>query len=115
MDNTNSFTDGRGTIRDLYVTDEYSITHITFKKGAIRGNHYHKETIQKDMVMSGELVCATSDGKTPISTGNIIIHEPNEPHAYQAITDAEILSICFGKRRGEHYEEDTIRLETPLL
>lgn len=108
-------TDERGTINDLLVTDDYSVTHITFTDGAVRGNHYHKETTQYDMVVKGKLLC-NQNGKEEIVTPQmIIVHLPNDTHAYKALEDSEILSICFGKRRGNHYEEDTFRLETPLL
>lgn len=121
MDNTNSYTDSRGTIRDLFVNDEYSITHITFTEGAVRGNHYHKETTQYDFILNGKLSCVTSINgyKTDkIVTGKETIrHLPNCAHAYKAIEPTEMISICFGKRKGENYEEDTFRLtdETKLI
>lgn len=103
-------TDKRGTIKDLLVTDEYSITYITFNEGAVRGNHFHNETKQVDVVLKGVLLCKTDEIIKEIGQGDSHIHYAGTPHAYQAITDSELLSICFGKRRGEHYEEDTFRL-----
>ena len=42
-----NFQDDRGIIMDLLSKEEMnSATIITFKKGAIRGNHFHKFTIQ---------------------------------------------------------------------
>ena len=110
MDNPNSHTDSRGTITDLLVTDDYSVTHITFTDGAVRGNHYHKETQQIDTVLKGSLVCYQDGNSVIIKSGEIVMHDKGVKHAYKALTDAEIISTCFGKRRGEHYEEDTFRL-----
>jgi quercetin dioxygenase-like cupin family protein len=114
MDNT--FTDNRGTIKDLLVTPDYSITHITFNEGAVRGNHYHNETRQIDVLLKGKLLCSRN-GNEFISTmeGEQIIHNPKDSHAYKALDYSEILSICWGVRKGADYEKDVVRLETPLL
>lgn len=109
------FTDDRGTIKDLLVTDDYSVTHITFTPNAVRGNHYHAQTLQIDLLLKGELVCARNTRKWIMGEHDTAVHQPNDKHAYKATQSSELLSICFGKRRGNHYEEDTIRLETPLL
>lgn len=103
-------TDERGTIKDLLVTDGYSVTHITFTDGAVRGNHYHKETRQLDLIMKGKLLCAQNRNEKIVKFGDVVQHYPNDKHAYKALELSEMISICFGKRRGEHYEEDTFRL-----
>jgi quercetin dioxygenase-like cupin family protein len=120
-----NYTDERGTITDLIVTDDYSITHITFTEGAVRGNHYHKETEQIDVILNGKFRMARCPENlinreecklyTELITGDKITHEPNVAHAYQAVTKGEMVSICFGTRKGTDYEKDTYRLETPLL
>jgi quercetin dioxygenase-like cupin family protein len=110
MDNPNTISDSRGTIKDLLVTDDYSVTHITFNKDAVRGNHYHKETIQGDIVIKGSLLCFQDDKKQTVNIGDVVSHLAGVKHAYKALEDSEIISICFVKRRGEHYEEDTFRL-----
>ncbi len=113
MDNT--YTDDRGTIKDLLVTDEYSITHITFNEGAVRGNHYHKETIQYDFVLKGKLLVAQNNREQIVNKETMVVNEPNDKHAYKALEYSEIISICFGVRRGSDYEKDVIRLDVPLL
>ncbi len=107
--------DERGTITDLMVTDEYSVTHITFNEGAVRGNHYHEKTTQYDVVLKGKFIYANDKGEQVINMQDMIVNEPNVPHAYKAKEYSEMLSICFGIRRGEDYEKDVIRLEIPLL
>ena len=52
-----SFKDERGEITDiLQHVPVDSVTLITCKKGAIRANHYHKESIQYSYVLSGEMI-----------------------------------------------------------
>lgn len=110
-----NYTDERGTITDLFVTKGYSITHITFVKGAIRGNHYHKKTRQYDYVVRGKFHVATPDGVYRLGVGDEIGFAPNEPHAYLALEDSEIISICKGVRVGSDFEKDTFRLKKPLI
>ena len=51
-----SFEDSRGVITDiLQHTPVDSVTLITCTKGAIRGNHYHKASIQFTYVISGKI------------------------------------------------------------
>lgn len=115
-----NFTDERGTITDLMVTPEYSVTHITFKKGAVRGNHWHNDTKQIDVLLKGKLFARkailnpkeyeTGIAEATIEAGTEIVHWPTEKHAYKALEDSEMISICFGVRKGEDYEKDTFRL-----
>jgi quercetin dioxygenase-like cupin family protein len=107
MANTTAYhRDKRGTIRDLIVGKDWSVTYITFKKGAVRGNHYHKKTVQTDIVLEGLLanelggLLAKGDRRTIL---------PGLTHAYQAKRDSAIISICFGKRIGKNYAKDTYK------
>lgn len=55
-----NFVDERGEITDIIDGDNVnSITLITSKKGAVRGNHYHKQTIQYLYLIEGKLVYYT--------------------------------------------------------
>lgn len=110
MDNTNSHSDSRGTIKDLLVTDDYSVTLVTFNEGAIRGNHYHEQTEQMDIVLKGKLICAKDGEQVEITKGDHSNVPANVRHAYKAVEPSELLSICWGVRKGEDYEKDVIRL-----
>jgi quercetin dioxygenase-like cupin family protein len=117
-----NFKDARGEIRDLIThTPVDAVTLITCTKGAIRGNHYHKKTTQYDYVLSGSLVCVSQDmqtGKrtrTTLRTGDVAVHPPYEAHAFQATEPSTFLSLTKGPRNGADYENDTIRLDTPLI
>ena len=50
------FKDKRGLIADvIYNTKINHIAYITTKKNCIRGNHYHKRTVQYTFVLDGRI------------------------------------------------------------
>lgn len=108
------FEDHRGVIQDVIGKID-SVTRITTVAGAVRGNHYHRETTQWTLVLSGQLVMASGDAKTLMGPGQVVKHEPGVPHAWKAISDSECLVFTKGPRSGEDYESDVVRLEEPLL
>lgn len=116
----NKFEDERGIIEDLKVGKDWSVTYISFKKGAVRGNHRHKKTTQIDTVLSGNFILKYgTDTQFPevkeLRPGMSVTHLPNVNHAYIATEDSEMVSVCKGVRIGDNYEEDTFRLEKKLL
>ena len=113
--------DSRGYIKDLISNDEINaVTFITFTKGAIRANHYHKNTIQWNFVLSGEILLVTQfpEGKINekiLKQGDFVLTQKNERHALKGLTNAEILILTKGPRSGTQYEVDTFRLDVPLI
>ena len=56
-----NFEDNRGIITDIITKERIDyVTIITNKKGSVRGNHYHKETIQYLYVIEGSNPCSIS-------------------------------------------------------
>ena len=97
-----------------------AITLITFVKGAIRGNHFHKNTTQWNYLLKGKVKLFSKSEKGEIEEsillpGNLISTEPMEAHALQAIDNSELLVFTEGPRGGEQYESDTFSLKTPLV
>jgi quercetin dioxygenase-like cupin family protein len=116
-----SFTDGRGEIIDILKKSvvEYA-TIITSRKGAVRANHYHKETFQYVYLMSGRMRVVAQMPGEPVSevvleTGDLIVNVPLERHAFEALDDCTMLVLTRGPRGGDDYESDTFRLEVPLI
>lgn len=113
------FEDERGIIEDLLVTPLDAVTRIQTRSGAIRGNHYHRETIQWTYVISGRLRIVTDDGeyrkRHEYGPGEMACDDPGVRHAWKALEDTEVLVFTRGPRSGEAYESDTIRLTVPLL
>lgn len=112
--------DERGTIADILRREAIdSVTLITSKKGALRGNHYHKETIQYVYVMEGRLKVLSQMPGEPVQTavlekGDLIVNVAHERHAFLALEDCEFLVLTKGPRGGKNYEDDTYRLDAPI-
>jgi len=111
-----AFSDDRGTITDiLQHTAVDSVTLITCTKGAIRGNHYHKESIQYTYVISGEITAYTQFPDETVESerlveGDLLESPVLERHALHAIEDSVLMIITRGPRGGKDYESDTFRV-----
>jgi len=116
-----SHKDNRGLIIDLLENKKVnSITFITQKKGKVRGNHFHKNTIQWNYVIKGKIELYTQKKnstakKTTLLKGEIAETSKNEKHAIKALKDSEFLVFTQGPRGGKNYEKDTFRLLKPLI
>lgn len=116
-----NFKDRRGLIRDIITGDKIdAVTLLTCKRGAIRGNHFHKKTIQYLYVISGKLLCSSQIKNKPIeikevTEGSLIINPAGEKHAFKAIKESLLLCMAKGARKGTDYEKDTFRLAKPIL
>lgn len=110
-----SFEDDRGRIQDLIDGPIDSVTRITTKKWAIRGNHWHERTTQWTYILSGQLLMANGGRTRTVGAGEMVVHLPGEPHAWQAVVDTDVLVFTRGPRSGTGYESDTFRLDEPLL
>ena len=112
--------DSRGIIVDLLEKKKInSVTFITQKKGKIRGNHYHKKTIQWNYLLKGKILLVAQKKNSPIkkiilNVGDIVVTEKNEKHAIKALKNSEFLVFTQGPRGGKDYEKDTYRLLTPI-
>jgi quercetin dioxygenase-like cupin family protein len=116
------YSDSRGDITDLIHGDEInSVTHISFTKNAVRGNHYHKRTIQWNYVISGEVLLVTQMPggnriEKKLCKGDFAVSVQHERHALQGLSDvSEVLIFTKGPRSGSNYEEDTFRLKDDEL
>lgn len=121
IDTKPSFSDARGDIIDLLENESVNaVTVITFKKGAVRANHYHKLTTQWNYVVSG---CIRLVSQMPgevtrevlMRSGDFVVTGPNERHALQGVEDSTLMVFTKGPRGGKEYESDTYRLEVPLI
>jgi quercetin dioxygenase-like cupin family protein len=114
-----AFADSRGAITDiLQHTPVDSVTIITCNKGAIRANHYHKESIQYSYLLSGQVLAYTQMPDGPLESqtlvaGDMLESPVFERHALHAVEDSVLLIITRGPRGGKNYEDDTFRV-TPL-
>ena len=114
--------DERGSIRDILDNVPLnSITILTSKKGVIRGNHYHKKTVQWLYLLKGRIRYVSRPVKggkarsAVMKAGDLAVSPPWEAHTAVALSDCEFLAISRGPRHGENYEADTFRLPDPLV
>ena len=113
-----AFTDKRGDIFDIVEEPVSHVGFITFKKGALRGNHYHKKSTQYSYILKGTVKFVVSDihGKNKktfiIKEGTLSRIPPKMIHAYKALTTASMLDITTLVRGvAERYENDTVRVK----
>ena len=118
---TPAYSDERGEIIDILKNGvfEYA-TLITSKKGAVRANHFHKETFQWVYMLDGRMRIVAQTPGEPVEeaileAGGLIVNTPNESHAFEALEDCTMLVLTKGPRGGDNYEDDTYRLTTPLI
>ena len=115
-----AFQDDRGRIVDVMeATDCNYVTVISSRKGATRGNHYHRNTIQWVYVLRGKMLAHSRmpDGplqRAILEAGDLIKNPPLEQHALTALEDSEFLVLTSGLRGGKDYEKDTYRLDRPM-
>ncbi len=115
-----NYRDDRGLIIDLLEKKNINaITYITQKRGKVRGNHFHKKTIQWNYLIKGKIKLITKKRnrnlkKTTLSKGDLVVTTKNESHAILALKDSEYLVFTQGPRGGKEYENDTFRLLKPL-
>lgn len=115
-----NFSDDRGQITDIIENQPVdSITLLTTKKDAIRGNHYHGETTQYLYILEGSCTYYSQKDGAAVTVetarkGDLIITPPLEHHAFEALEDSLFLAFCHGPRGGTQYETDTFRLDIPL-
>jgi quercetin dioxygenase-like cupin family protein len=113
--------DQRGTIIDVLADLNFNYaTIIMQKKGVVRGNHYHKKTVQWIYLLRGRLKSFSRMPGGSIETailevGDLWKNEPFEEHALLAVEDSEFLVLTAGVRGGRNYEKDTYRLKQSLV
>jgi dTDP-4-dehydrorhamnose 3,5-epimerase-like enzyme len=112
--------DERGSITDIVEQVDFNgATIIESKLGAIRGNHFHKKTVQHIYVLSGKMRCLAqkpdeSVTQAIVEQGDLVSHDLLESHSFEALEDTLFLVLSSGLRTGRDYEKDTYRLVVPL-
>lgn len=108
--------DERGVIVDVLL--DYSVEHVaTFssKKGAVRGNHYHKESVAFIFVLVGKLqysyrmVGETEVKVIEVGNKDLLRIDPLEVHTVTALEDSVFLMLTHGPKGGRQFEGDTVR------
>ena len=112
--------DERGSITDIVEQVDFNgATIIRSKSGSVRGNHFHKKTIQYVYVLTGKMKCLAQKPQQKVmmaivEQGDLVSHDLLESHSFEALVDTLFLVLSSGLRTGKDYEKDTYRLESPL-
>ncbi len=113
-------TDDRGEIS--YISepemDLSNVLYLTFKKGAVRANHYHKKDTHSIFVISGKLEYTRKPMNDPdakaetvvVGPGHLITTPPMVGHKVTALEDSLTAVMTTEPRDHDHYEEDTVRI-----
>lgn len=111
--------DERGKIMDIVDGTEFVHAGIvTYHPGAIRANHYHKQTEQIDYILKGRIRHLSRDLSKPnceikeviLEKGDMIIDPPLEWHSDEALEESELLFFTKKTRKEGEYEEDAFRV-----
>ena len=114
-----SFKDKRGSIIDIFYKKK--IDHVAIvdsKPNALRGNHYHKKTIQHMLITEGSLEYwykplkkKTKVKKKILKVGDLVSTPPYEIHALKISKKGnQFIVFSEGVRGGKDYEADTFRV-----
>ncbi len=117
------FEDKRGKIFDVVEDPISHIGFITFKKGAVRGNHYHKKSTQFTYVIDGKIELFTQDIRKPkspiiktvMTAGHFAEIPPHVIHTYRAVTPSSMIDCTSATRKAQGYEKDTMRVDPLVL
>lgn len=112
--------DDRGDITDIIYNEKFThMTIINSVPGALRGNHYHKESEQWILVTKGSMVYDYRDNPEDTSgtksvevfEGDLVYTPPMEVHALRiGKVGCQFITFGRGKRAGKDYESDTFRV-----
>lgn len=119
--------DKRGDISDIFYKENINhVAVINSLKGALRGDHYHKQTTQAMYMAEGSLRYYYKEydkkkkqwGKTKsavVKEGEMVTTPPYEIHALEILENNKFIVFSWGKRGGKDYESDTFRVKPSLI
>ena len=115
--------DDRGDIVDVFYKENiHHVAVVRSNKGAKRGDHYHRKTIQYMLITKGSLEYwhKPLDSEEParcilMREGDFVATPPNEVHALNIVEDNEFVVFTTGERGGSDYESDTVRVSETII
>ena len=115
--------DTRGQISDVFYDTEINhVAVVTSVEGAIRGNHYHKESTQHMLMTQGSMEYwwkpVYSDEpaqRVIVREGDLVSTPPYEVHTLRFLEEWNAFTVFTqGIRGGMDYEADTFRVDSIL-
>ena len=111
------FRDDRGMIQNLVDLPLGSALVIHSKKGAVRGNHYHKTDFHYAWLHSGRMIYAhrpVGSTEAPqqwiITPGTLFYSPPMFEHVMVFTEDSVLFVVARNDRHAPDYEADIVRI-----
>ena len=109
MDNSNIFKVW-GIRKRLLLTDTTEIDLVTVKKDCFCSLHFHKEKINKFVVLSGKIQILSEYGDTILKTGEEFEIRPSLKHRFFAIEDSTMIELAYVEK-GKIDANDIVRIK----
>ena len=116
-----NFKDKRGFILDVIYKKKFNhATLIYTKRGAVRGNHYHKKTTQISFLINGSChyyyrnFLLRKLKKIKLNKFDYVITKPQEVHSFKFLKNSLMMVFSKGLRGGKDYENDTFRIKKTI-
>lgn len=116
--------DFRGRIADIFYGDNLNhVAIVDSKKGALRGDHYHTNSVQHMLMTKGAMEYwhkpVGAEGPATcvvIRAGDLVSTPQLEIHALRMLEDEnQFIAFATGIRGGKDYEADTIRVKPSII
>ena len=111
------FVDRRGSILNLIDAPLTSAAVITSRRGAVRGNHYHKTDYHYCWLQSGGMIylhrpvgSRRPPARWVIKPGQLFYTPPGYEHAMRFTKPSVLFVFARNNRDMAHYEADTVRV-----
>lgn len=90
LDNEFEHQDERRKITQLFTANVKQVNFYEAKKGAVLGNHYHKETTEYFFVVDGSI---NYNGTSFHGQGTTFVVYPQENHQITCMTDVKLMTF----------------------
>ncbi|MEH6996110.1 WxcM-like domain-containing protein [Neobacillus drentensis] len=120
------FEDKRGSLKKIIMksqlkeNEQIEEAYLLYsEKGSVRGNHYHKKTLEYFVIVSGFAKVALMNLETKtfeeinISSSDnlILIVSPNVVHAFKNVEDLPLIMLAISTREYNKLDTDTFPME----
>lgn len=82
--------DSRRRLSQLATADFKQLNHYEAKRGAILGDHYHKDTIEYFFLVKGTVLY---NEEKVINKGSMFVVHPRENHKIECLTDVSLITL----------------------
>ena len=89
--------DSRRTLTQLFTTPVEQVNEYEVSRGAVLGNHYHKDTYETFYVTKGAIIAEVGNNKFIASRGMMFTVEPNENHAIESLSEGARIMTFLSK------------------